>query len=246
MTNRVIEHPAPAPPAAAEEVTGLAADPEARARGLAVAAVAKRFGDRTIIQDVELGLRPGEAAWISGRNGVGKTTLLRVVAGLIRPDEGTVHLAGFDPRRDRRAYADRIGFLSAGDRGLYARLTVTENLQYATRIAMVPRRGRSAAIDRVTRLFELDELLPRRADRISMGQRQRVRLAMTFLHDPLLLLLDEPRNSLDDEGLALVVAAVQDRLDRGGMTIWCSPKGEPPPFRLAHELVIADGTLVRA
>ena len=205
-----------------------------------------RPGADVLFDDVSFRVGEGEHVALVGANGVGKTTLLRVVAGLIRPDEGTVHLAGFDPRRDRRAYADRIGFLSAGDRGLYARLTITENLQYAARIAMVPRRGRPAAIERVTGLFELDELLPRRADRISMGQRQRVRLAMTFLHDPLLLLLDEPRNSLDDEGLALVVAAVRDRLDRGGLTIWCSPKGEPPPFALAHELVIADGTLVSA
>ena len=91
--------------------------------------------------------------------------------------------------------------------------------------------------------FGLTQIAKRRADRLSQGQRQRLRLALTFLHNPKVLLLDEPRNSLDEEGLAILGRAIQDVLAGGGAVIWCSPAGEIQPIEFDRRLLIEDGIL---
>ncbi len=91
--------------------------------------------------------------------------------------------------------------------------------------------------------FDLTELASRRADRLSQGQRQRLRLALTVVHRPSLLLLDEPRNSLDADGQALLAAAVRDVLRRGGAVLCCSPAGEDQLEDVDRRAVIEDGRL---
>jgi ABC-2 type transport system ATP-binding protein len=144
---------------------------------------------------------------------------------LIAADAGEVRLDGLDPESDRRDYQRRLGFLPAGNGGLYARLTARRNLEFWSRIAFVPPGERQSAVDRAIERFELEELAEQRVDRMSMGQRQRVRLAMTFLHGPYVALLDEPHTSLDTEGLALLQAALESVCDAGGAAVWCSPAG---------------------
>ena len=108
----------------------------------------RRYGDRTVIEELHLTLEAGEVALVEGSNGAGKTTLLRIAAGLLTPDDGYMSAFGLDPVHDREGYSRRIGLLSAGDRGLYARLTVTQNLEFFAALALVPRRARGAAIER--------------------------------------------------------------------------------------------------
>ena len=190
---------------------------------LSVRGVERAWERRPVLMGVDLELQRGEVAWLGGANGAGKTTLLRIIAGLVGPDAGSVELDGLDPVRDRRAFQLRLGFLPAGDRGLYARLNVRRNLDFWAGLALIPRSGRQAAVDRVVTLFELGELIGQRVDRLSMGQRQRVRLAMVFLHDPDVVLLDEPHTSLDDAGLALLREALGAHTAAGGAALWCSP-----------------------
>jgi ABC-type multidrug transport system ATPase subunit len=211
---------------------------------LSARGVCKRWGEKTVLDEASLELEPGTAAWIGGRNGVGKTTLLRILAGLIVGDRGEVVLEGLRPHRDRRGYQRKVGFLSAGDRGLYARLTVRHNLQLWARLALLPRRAGDTAVASAISLFDLAELADSRTDRLSLGQRQRVRLAQTFLHSPRLVLLDEPANSLDDEGLALVSDAILDLCRRGGTAVWCSPRW-PDVDGIDHGYVLRDGRLER-
>jgi ABC-type multidrug transport system ATPase subunit len=94
--------------------------------------------------------------------------------------------------------------------------------------------------------FELSELSERRVDRISMGQRQRLRLAITMLSRPRLLLLDEPLTSLDAEGTGLLRAAVERLCSDGGAVLWCSPTGEQPDLELEQTLTLQEGVLVAA
>jgi ABC-type multidrug transport system ATPase subunit len=176
-----------------------------------------------VLGGVELAVCAGEAVAITGRNGTGKTTLLRIAAGMLLADAGSVRVAGLDPERDRTAYHARVGFLSAGDGGLYGRLTVEQHLDFWARLALLPRARRRAATERVRATFALAELCGRRVSRLSMGQRQRVRLALAFLHEPDLVLLDEPRTSLDDEGAQLLAAAVAELTARGGAAVVCAP-----------------------
>jgi ABC-type multidrug transport system ATPase subunit len=180
-----------------------------------------------VLDEVDLSLSRGTLAGIVGRNGAGKTTLLRIAAGLITPTSGRTRLDGLDSVKERREYQRRVGFVSAGYGGLYARLSVREHLELAARLALMPRLERKIAIDTVIHRFQLEELLPAsRVDRLSMGQRQRVRLALGFVHDPRVALLDEPWNSLDPEGKEMVITALTVFVASGGTALCCSPTGE--------------------
>lgn len=191
--------------------------------GLVVSSISKRWGEQQVLRSASLRVPPGTTAWVGGKNGVGKTTFLRIVAGLVEAHEGDVKLDGLDPQRDRRRYQQGIGFLSAGDRGLYARLSVRQNLELWARLAFLRGESANSAIAAAVERFSLEALSESRVDRLSLGQRQRVRLAMAFLHRPRLVMLDEPVNSLDEDGIALLVAALVELNDRGGAGIWCSP-----------------------
>jgi ABC-2 type transport system ATP-binding protein len=213
------------------------------ASGLIMRGVSRRYGPKTILDSVDLDVEPGASVLVSGPNGAGKTTLLRVMAGVITAHSGTVRLGGLDPDADRRAYQRRLGLLSPGDRGVYARLTVRQNLEFGARIALIPRRSRQAAVERGIERFGLTELAERRSDRLSMGQRQRIRLALTFLHDPFLILLDEPSTSLDDAGIALLAGVVEEQMAGGGLVIWCAPTGAHPELPVSSSYVVRDAGL---
>ncbi len=210
---------------------------------LVIEGVTKRWGTSVVLDGVDLVVEPGRVAWIGGDNGVGKTTLARIASGLLVPDAGHVRLFGLDPDRDRFEYHRRLGVLAAGDRGLYARLTTRQNLDFAGGMALLPAPERRRAVAMSIERFGLGDLAGRRVDRMSMGQRQRVRLAMTFLHEPSVVLLDEPRTSLDESGLALLTAALAEVTDGGGAVLWCSPTIDPPDVgHDAHRL--ADGKVL--
>jgi len=195
---------------------------------------------------VELSLPRGTVTWLGGRNGAGKTTLLRVLAGLIDADAGEVSLEGLHPIRDRSDYQRHLGFLPAGNGALYARLTVQDNLAFWAGLAMLPRRVRGERIADALAQFDLQELAKQRVDRLSMGQRQRVRIAMTFLHEPHVVLLDEPHTSLDDDAIHLLDAALGRLVERSGCALWCSPGREGIPIPAQRAFRFQDGRLVDA
>jgi ABC-type multidrug transport system ATPase subunit len=208
--------------------------------------ITKRWRGAAVLDSLDLVLEPGTATLVAGRNGAGKTTLLRIAAGLIYPDSGIVLLHDLSPIRHRRAYQRRLGVVSAGDRGLYARMTVKQHLEFWARVSMIGADRRDEYVDRTVDRFALTELAPYRVDRLSMGQRQRVRLALAFLHEPDVLLLDEPRNSLDADGFACFAAALQAALDGGAVALWCSPTGEEQGFPFDRRLILESGKVVEA
>ena len=190
---------------------------------LALRAVSKQWGDLTVLDEADLEVPAGVSVFLSGRNGSGKTTLMRILAGLVQPDSGTIALEGIQHDVDRPAFQRRLGYVSSGDGGLYARLSVRRNLDVWAGLALIPARRRRAAIDDWIARFGLEPLASRRCDRLSLGQRQRVRLAAAFLHQPRLVLLDEPFASLDDEGVDLLIAALRELTARGGSSLACAP-----------------------
>jgi len=196
-----------------------------------------------VVDGASLRVDAGQLVTLVGVNGAGKTTLLRLVCGLLAPDAGTIRVAGVTPR-DRRTFQSRLAYLSAGNAGLYGRLTVVQHLELVARLAFVPRSDRAARQERVVAAFDLEPFLRRRVDRLSLGQRQRVRLALAFLPRTALVLLDEPRTSLDEAGDAVLMAAVATHRGDGGGVLWCAPRAEVDRPDAAY--VISDGAVAAA
>jgi ABC-type multidrug transport system ATPase subunit len=227
-------------PARAEQASGPPAEPL-----LAVEGLCKHWRGRPAptLDDLELGMDPGDVVSVKGRNGAGKTTLLRIVGGLVAPDGGRVRLDGMALGTRRRAYQRQIGLLTPGDRGLYARVTVARHLDLWARLALLDVQARAAAISSAYARFELDDIGDLRVDQLSMGQRQRVRLALVFLHAPRLVLLDEPATSLDVAALGLVRRAVDELARRGGLCLVVVPEGADTGLEVGRALVLRDGRL---
>jgi heme exporter protein A len=166
---------------------------------LAVRAVSKFFGEHVALRLVTLELKPGDAVLLHGPNGAGKTTLLRILAGLARPTEGEVWLAGETVSRRRGSSKSRVGFLSHATL-LYGELTGRENLRYVARLFGL--RQREERISAALELFAVAHRADEPVRTLSRGLQQRVALARAVLHDPDLLLLDEPFTGLDSGSVA--------------------------------------------
>jgi ABC-2 type transport system ATP-binding protein len=214
---------------------------------LAVSALSKWWPGQAAptLDGLGLEMGPGDVVSITGRNGAGKTTLLRILGGLVAPDSGHVRLGDIALGQRRSAYQRQIGLLTPGDRGLYARMTVQGNLDLWARMALLDAAARAAAIAYSSRRFALAELNDIRVERLSMGQRQRLRLALAFLHEPRLVLLDEPATSLDSDALALLRSAVDDLAERGGLCIAVAPEGAESGMHRGDRLILRDGRLER-
>ncbi|MCW2988720.1 MAG: transporter ATP-binding protein [Solirubrobacterales bacterium] len=196
-----------------------------------------------VLDSVDLDLDIGTTTRIAGRNGAGKTTLMRIAAGLIEPGQGRAEVWGLTPAEGRERYQRLVSFLPAGDRGLYARLSVRRQLEFWARIALIPRRQVKPRVEEALETFALGDLSSRRVDRMSMGQRQRVRISMTFLAEPEIVLLDEPLTSLDEEGSAILFGAIERLLGSGGAVLWCSPAGERIDYSFDRTLALEGGRL---
>ena len=244
MTPRSLEMTEPEPLRDGGKLVLTPTEPEDETMPLRLLSVSKRWRKDLplVLDELDLTLAPGTSTWVGGRNGIGKTTMLRIAAGLIDPDTGRAEVWGRGPHQNHARYQRLVSFL----RGLYARLTVRKQLEFWARIAMVERERFHESVQAAIDTFELGELAERRVDRMSMGQRQRLRIAMTFLPDPEVVLLDEPLTSLDTEGGALLQAAVAEVLARDGAVLWCSPSGEHVDMTFDAEWLLERGRLVPA
>ena len=156
--------------------------------------VEKRYGRTRALSSVSLKLAPGQLYLLQGANGAGKSTLLRVIAGLARPTRGSVRVLGSDPfRASQSSVRARVCFMGA-DPGLYAELTVRENLAFCARLLGVSRERVDIGLTAVG----LTAVADRPLQQLSFGFRRRAGLARALLAEPELLLLDEPWNGLDD------------------------------------------------
>jgi sodium transport system ATP-binding protein len=155
----------------------------------------KRFGDLAAVDGVSFEVRAGEIVGLLGPNGAGKTTILRMLAGILRPSEGRVMVQGVEMTANPLA-RQRIGFLS-GDTQLYQRLTPREVLEYFGRLYQVPEERLHRRIDKLVEELEMSSFAGRPCKTLSSGQKQRANIARAFLHEPEILILDEPTTALD-------------------------------------------------
>ena len=164
------------------------------ATAISAVGVCKDYGDRAVLRDLNLSIGWGEVAVLFGANGAGKTTLLRVLAGLARPDSGTIHIAGRPMGRTGSRARRLVGF--AGHQTLlYNDLTCRENLVFYCQLYNIA--NHSQRVAQVLEQLDLSARSDRRVRTLSHGMQKRLALARAILHEPAVLLLDEPESGLD-------------------------------------------------
>jgi heme exporter protein A len=199
---------------------------------LEVNSVWKYFGDYPALRDVKFEVPPGSVVALLGRNGAGKTTLLRILAGLAKPSKGLVRIHGSEVREE--STRRRIGVLGHGI-SLYDELTATENLVLFGKLYGLDNPARRAHewLERTG----LDRVRDGLVREFSRGMRQRLAVARTFIHDPEVLLFDEPFTSLDDRAIGVLQSLIIEAQGRG-CTIVMSTHQLKEAIELATNIVL--------
>jgi heme ABC exporter ATP-binding subunit CcmA len=164
------------------------------------------FGRDLALEGVDLVVDTGEHMAVLGDNGAGKTTLLRILATALRPTAGRLQVAGLDAFREKRRLRHHIGYVAHAT-GLYPALTTAENLEFFCDLQNVAR----SRVDEVLDAVGLARESHRRADQLSRGMQQRLAIARAILHEPRLLVLDEPDASLGDDAADLLARVMQGK-----------------------------------
>ncbi len=168
--------------------------------------VTKRFGDFTAVEDLSFEVRAGRVFGFLGPNGAGKTTTIRMIVGITAPDEGTLEIFG---RASDGEVHDRIGYLPE-ERGLYKKIKVVEQLRYFAALKGVSRREADRRIDFWLERMKLAEWKNKKTTDLSKGMSQKIQFVSTVLHDPELLILDEPFSGLDPVNVEFLIEVVSE------------------------------------
>ena len=187
--------------------------------GVVIENLVKTFGDLVAVDGLSLTVAPGEIYGLLGPNGAGKTTTLRVLAGILTASSGRVSVAGIEVSTASQEAKRRVGFLT-GTTGLYARRTARELLTYFGRLHGLTRERVAARIDWIAQTLDFSPLLDRRCETLSTGNRQRVSVARAVLHDPPVLILDEPTVGLDVLANRFLRQFVRAERERGKAVVY--------------------------
>jgi ABC-2 type transport system ATP-binding protein len=199
--------------------------------------VEKRFGPATALAGLTLDVRKGEMFGLIGPDGAGKTTAIRLLCGLLHADAGTVRVFGHDPVRDHAWVSARVGYLSQRF-SLYGDLTIDENIEFFAEIHGV--RNYKTRRDALLDMTQLTAFRGRLADRLSGGMKQKLALACTLVHEPELIVLDEPTTGVDPVSRREFWKLLSEFLSRG-ITIVMSTPYLDEAERCARVALLHDG-----
>lgn len=169
----------------------------------------KSFRQKPILTDLSFRLEAGDRLALLGPNGSGKTLLIKIIATLIKPTSGSIEVAGYDAIKDMSAVRPLIGYVPQTFEG-YPTLSIQEYLEFFAAAYRLEKGQRALSIQDVLDLMDLAPLRDQKVEHLSLGQKQRLCLAKTFLHDPLIWLLDAPISPLDPKGQAEMGALIQE------------------------------------
>lgn len=202
----------------------------------------KQYRDVLAVDRLKLDIKQGEIYGFLGLNGAGKTTTIRMLLGMIKPNNGTVSLFGTLIRPGLRSIWSRVGYMVETPHA-YPDLTVRENLEIIRRLRKL---GNADAVDRIIEQLKLTQYAHRRAKTLSLGNAQRLGLAKALIHHPDLLVLDEPVNGLDPAGIVEIRDLLKDLAAEQGVTVFISSHILSEIARLATRIgVIHEGRLVK-
>lgn len=204
----------------------------------------KKFGDFTAVDDVSFGLEAGEIFGLLGPNGAGKTTTLRMLSGLLKPTAGEAYIGELSVQKEpTKALAD-LGFLT-GDMDLYRRLKPEELLRFFGELYQTPKAELKTRVDYLMKAFDINDFADRHCEKLSTGQKQRVGIARTLVHDPKVVVLDEPTTGLDIMASEFVLQFIQKVAKEDGKTVLFSTHNLTEVERLCDRIgIIERGKLV--
>ena len=208
---------------------------------LAIEHISKRYGDVVALDDLSFDVRPGEIFGFVGSNGAGKTTTMRIALGVLAADSGQVLLGGRPVDLDVRR---TVGYMPE-ERGLYPKMKVGEQLSYLAELHGLSRRDARAAVTHWTERLGISERVGDTVDSLSLGNQQRVQLAAALVHDPAVLVLDEPFSGLDPVAVDVMSAVLAEKADTGVPVIFSSHQLDLVQ-RLCHRVGIIAGGRMKA
>lgn len=212
--------------------------------GVEIRNLTKRFGDFVALDDLSLTLNKGEILGFIGPNGAGKTTTIRVLVGLTRPTSGTAHIAGSDCVRESQKVRRLIGYMP--DKfGSYDNMRVTEYLDFFGAAFGIPRKQRQSRIGEVLEITNAAWMKDRYVESLSHGMQQRIGIARTLLHNPDVLILDEPANGLDPQA-RIEMREILLRLAEEGRTLIVTSHILPELSRICDRVAILAGGQLKA
>jgi sodium transport system ATP-binding protein len=206
-------------------------------------ALSKSYGDLSALKSLTLEVAPGEVYAMLGPNGAGKTTALRCLATLLEPTSGTASVEGIDIREKPLEVRKRIGFLAAS-MGLYERLSARELIGYFAKLHGLEGAKLKARVDDMVETFGISEFQNRWCGRLSTGQRQRVSIARSIVHDPPALILDEPTLGLDVLSGETIYRFIRSERERGKAIIFSTHQMAEVELLADRVGVLARGELV--
>jgi sodium transport system ATP-binding protein len=179
----------------------------------------KTLGKNKVLRGISLQANAGEIFGLLGPNGAGKTTTLRVICTLLAPDAGSVNVLGFDTRSAPEEVRRRVGVVTA-DIGVYPRLTARENIKYFAELSGVRDSEVGRKVDAVIDRLDMASFVKQRAESLSSGQKQKVAIARAIVHDPEVLMFDEPTSNLDVLASREIRGFMVESRDRGKCVIF--------------------------
>jgi ABC-2 type transport system ATP-binding protein len=209
---------------------------------VAASGLTKRYRDVVAVDSLTLDIKPGEIYGFLGLNGAGKTTTIRLLLGMIKPNAGSASLFGLKVQPGQRQIWERVGYMVETPHA-YPDLTVRENLEIVRRLRKISDAG---AVEKVMEELELTHYANRRARTLSLGNAQRLGLAKALIHQPDLLILDEPANGLDPAGIVEIRNLLRGLAENSGVTIFISSHILSEVARLATRIgIIHEGWLMK-
>ncbi|MDS0191517.1 ABC transporter ATP-binding protein [Staphylococcus capitis] len=208
--------------------------------GLLIEHVTKKFGDFTAVNDISLRLDKGKMLGFLGRNGAGKTTTFRMILGLSETTTGHITYEG---KNINKHMYNKVGYLPE-ERGLHPKMTVEEELTYLATLKGLSSRDIQQRIDYWLERFAITENRKKRIQSLSKGNQQKIQLLASMLHEPELLILDEPFSGLDPVNVELLKRAVKDLNDKGSTIIYSSHRTEHVEELCDDVCIIDKGQLV--
>jgi ABC-type Na+ transport system, ATPase component len=209
----------------------------------------KSFKNFEAVKGISFEAREGEVLGLLGENGAGKTTTLRLLATMLKPTGGTAEINGHDLVEEPDMVRGEIGILFGGEVGLYDRLTARENIRYFAELNNMEKSRIDNRIDELSRLLEMDEYINKRVAKFSKGMKQKVAIARAIVHNPKVMLFDEPTAGLDVTSSRIVHDFIES-CRKDGKTIVFSSHTMSEVEKLCNRVVIihkgevaAEGTI---